>query len=113
MIYLIKIRLGYNFGISIPETLVSDSIGICSSGCPSDQILGLGQIGRNNLKEIDPIIISRIPLATKKCKETFAQVKDEPTIIESRINACIYDLAVTGDDSVRMIFYVWFRHGEV
>ena len=73
--------------------MVSDSIGLCVTGCPVDQVLTIE-------KETDPGIKSRIADATKQCNERFAEISDEPFTVQSRITACIYDLAVTGDDSV-------------
>ena len=57
-------------------------------------------------KEMDPVIISRIPDATKQCQERFSDVSDEPFVVQSRITACIYDLAVTGDNSVSLFEFI-------
>ena len=73
--------------------MVSDSMGLCVSGCPPDNVLTIET-------ETDPTVLARIPDATKQCQERLSDVQDDPFVVQSRIKACIYDLAVTGDNSV-------------
>ena len=77
--------------------MVSDSIGLCVSGCPPDNVLSIET-------ETDATIRARIPDATKRCNERFSDVEEDAFVVQSRIKACIYDLAVTGDDSVGAFF---------
>ena len=81
----------------MPESMVSDSIGLCVSGCPPDNVLSIET-------ETDATIRARIPDATKRCNERFSDVEEDAFVVQSRIKACIYDLAVTGDDSVGAFF---------
>ena len=95
--FFLKNKLGYSFGIYLPESMVSDSIGLCVSGCPPDNVLTIET-------ETDPTIVARIPDATKQCQDRFSDVQDDAFVVQSRIKACIYDLAVTGDNSVSKFF---------
>ena len=91
----LKNKLGYSFGIYLPESLINDSVGLCVSGCPPDSILTLEQ-------ETDATITSRVPWANNICNSKLTGLSEDPFLTMSRITACIFDLAVTGDESVRI-----------
>jgi hypothetical protein len=94
-VFIRKNKFGYSFGIYVPESLVTDSSGLCVSGCPPDQVLDIEKIG--NLE-----VINRIDHATQVCNDRFKSVREQDKIVlDSRTKACIFDVAITGDDSVR------------
>ena len=85
--------------------MVSDSVGLCVSGCPPDQVLTIET-------ETDPSIVARVPEAMRQCQERFKDITDEAFVVQSRIKACVYDLAVSGDDTVSKIWNLYqnFNH---
>ena len=90
---LFQNRYGYSFGIYLPESLITISNGICVSGCPPDQVLKIETVDNS-------AVLSRIPAATLLCKQRFADVSPDDVTLEARIKACIFDVAVTGDNTL-------------
>jgi hypothetical protein len=75
--------------------MISNSNGICVTGCPADQVLRLETIDNQLIK-------ARIPAATELCRQRFFDINSKDPTLESRITACIFDVAVTGDETVSL-----------